>query len=251
MKIEEFKRVISDLSEKGHAEKITLFGWFLHVHKGMAHFQTSDIGKCYDALHIGRPASFSGYLINLVQQGKVLKNKAGYRLESRIREGLDSEYGSRESTVQVTQLLVRLPDEIPDLAERTYLDEALSCYKNGAFRAAVVMTWNLAYHHLCDHVLKKHLAAFNARWPVLYPAHHKKTTRAVATMDDFSEELKESEVLELCNSARIITKEMHKILVEKLRRRNTAAHPSSVKFEQLQAEESIDDLIKNVVLKLA
>src|SRR5262249_50436673 len=54
----------------------------------------------------------------------------------------------------------------------------------------------------------------------------------------------------VCNSSGVITKDQRKILVEKLGTRNSAAHPSSGKIEQLQAEEFIDNLIKNVVLKL-
>ena len=114
------------------------------------------------------------------------------------------------------------------------------------------MTWNLAYHHLCDDVLKSHLAMFNERWQIKYPSHHKKTPKIIAKMDDFSDQLKESEVIEVCNSAaRIITKDVHRILLDKLGRRNSAAHPSSIAIEQLQVDAFIDDLIKNVVLKLA
>jgi hypothetical protein len=69
-------------------------------------------------------------------------------------------------------------------------------------------------------------------------------------MEDFADELKESEVLEICNSAGIINKDIYKILKAKLDRRNSAAHPSSVKIDQLQAEEFIDDIVKNVILKL-
>jgi hypothetical protein len=168
-----------------------------------------------------------------------------------VREPLDSQYGSKEITVQITELLLTLPEKIPDLAERTYLDEALICYRHGAFRAAVVMTWNLAYHHLCDYVLKSHLAEFNQRWPIVYPGHHKKATKVIAKMDDFSDDLKESEVIEICRSAGILTKDVYRILSEKLGRRSSAAHPSSVTIEQLQVDAFIDDLIKNVVLKLA
>ncbi len=250
MDLSEFKQGIAGLSEKSHADKIKLFGWFLHTQRGRAQFQPSDIGKCYDALHIGRPPSFGGYFDNLVKRGDLLKNSSGYRLENRVREALDAQYGTREITVQVTQLLLNLPDQIPDLVERTYLNEALICYRHGAFRAAVVMVWNLAYHHLCDSVLKKRVGDFNARWQVVYPGHHRKAPKAIKVMDDFAEELKESEVIEVCNSAGIVTKDIHRILVQKLGRRNSAAHPSGVKIEQLQAEEFIDDLIKNVVLKL-
>ncbi len=250
MELSEFKQAIADLSEKSHADRIKLFGWFLHTQKGLAHFQPSDIGKCYETLHMASPSSFGGYFENLVKRGDLLKNNSGYRLESRVREALDAQYGTRDITIQVTQLLLSLPEKIPDLGERTYLNEALICYKHGAFRAAIVMAWNLAYHHLCSYVLKNRLADFNSRWQIVHPGHHRKAKKVIAVMDDFADELKESEVIEVCNSAGIITKDVHRILVEELGRRNSAAHPSSVKIEQLQAEAFIDDLIKNVVLKL-
>jgi hypothetical protein len=41
-----------------------------------------------------------------------------------------------------------------------------------------------------------------------------------------------------------------KILDEKLGKRNSAAHPSGVKIGHLQADAFIDDLVRNVVLKL-
>lgn len=251
MQLTDLKHTVPDVGAKSHADKIKLFGWYLHVHKGSAHFGPSDIRTCYEALDLATPASFGGYLDNLLKRKELLRNGSGYRLENGIREALDRQYGARGITIQVTQLLLSLPAKISNLAERTYLDEALICYKNEAFRAAVVMTWNLAYHHLCNHVLACHLARFNDRWLIVYPAHHKRSTKSIARIDDFAEELKESEVIEICNSAGIITKDVRKILTEKLGRRNSAAHPSSVTIGQLQAEEFIDDLIKNVVLKLS
>jgi hypothetical protein len=95
--------------------------------------------------------------------------------------------------------------------------------KHGAFRAAMVMAWNLAYSHLCDFVLK---------------------------IDDFADELKESEVIAICASARIITGDMQNVLNVGLRRRNTAAHPSRSHITQLQAEAHIEDLVQNFVLKI-
>lgn len=146
--------------------------------------------------------------------------------------------------------LTELPSKLPDLAERTYLDEALKCFSVEAFRAAIVMTWNLAYNHLCDHILKHHLADFNTRWAVVFPAHHKNAVKTIVGIDDFGDNLKESEVIKIAKSASIISNDVGKILEEKLGRRNSAAHPSGVKIEQLQAEEFIDDLVKNVVLKI-
>ncbi len=69
-------------------------------------------------------------------------------------------------------------------------------------------------------------------------------------MDEFNAELKESEVLKICRDASIITKDVYRILEEKLGRRNSAAHPSSVSIGQLQTDAFIDDLVRNVVLKI-
>lgn len=85
----------------------------------------------------------------------------------------------------MSKLLKNLPAQIPDLGERTYLDEALICYEHGAFRAAIVMTWNLAYHHLCDRIIKRRLGDFNARWLIKYGGMHKNGTRTIKVIDEF------------------------------------------------------------------
>jgi hypothetical protein len=243
---------ISGFGSWNHVERIKLFAWHLHAHKGHEYFGASDVKHCYEDLHLQEPTSIAPFLVSMEKKKpkELIKKPGGYKLEMRIREALDRKYGSRTITVQVTDLLAKLPSSVPDLAERTFLDEALVCFKHGAFRAAIVMAWNLAYHHLCDHVLKKELARFNVQWPLVYQGHHKKGAKTVAKMEDLSDELKESEVIEICNSAGIISKDVHKILKAKLDRRNSAAHPSAVKIDQLQAEEFIDDIVKNVVLKL-
>src|SRR5205085_11998317 len=118
---------------------------------------------------------------------------------------LEDKYGQREITVQVTKLLSDLPIKIPNTVERDFFNEALICYRHGAFRAAIVMCWNLAYDHLCDYVLTKHLAAFNTRWPIRFEGHYKKAgVLAIATRDDFAE-FKEDQMIELCKSASIIS----------------------------------------------
>ncbi len=81
--------------------------------------------------------------------------------------------------------------------------------------------------------------------------HDKKGKQPISTIDDFARELRnEEEVLEVCKDAGIITKDIYRILHQKLGTRNSAAHPSSVPIKQLQAEEYIDTLINSVVLKL-
>jgi hypothetical protein len=162
-----------------------------------------------------------------------------------MREQLDAKYGHRAITVQVLQTLRELPAKLPDLAERAYLEEALTCFKANAFRASIVMCWNVAYDHLCTHILTRKLSDFNAAMATRFP----KEKTVIASREDFHE-LKESQVLEVCRTAGITDKNVHGILEEKLKTRNRAAHASGNVFEQPQAENYILDLLNNAVLKL-
>jgi hypothetical protein len=243
---------IEGFSAWSHADRIRFFGWFLHS-QGRERFTAADIANCYDAVHSERPSSVSPFLASMERRKprQILHDGRGYYLERQVRERHHQKYGQREITVQITQLLADLPDKVPDLMERDFLREALICYRNGAFRASIVMSWNLAFFHLCNFVLKRHLAAFNASYTVRYPEKHKRAKiPTIAKYEDFSVDLKESEVLEICKSGNIISGDIFKILDEKLGRRNSAAHPSTVRFGQLQAEEFIHDLVTNVVLVL-
>jgi hypothetical protein len=178
-----------------------------------------------------------------------VKVKGGYKLERSIRTALDAKYGVHRSVVQVSKLLADLPGKVPDLAEKNFLNEAIKCYRVEAYRASVVMTWNLAYSHLLHWILTDphRLSGFNVAVPKRYP--NKKPMPTIAKYDDF-EELKEFEVIEVCNTANLINGGTMKILKEKLGKRNTAAHPESVVIVQSQADDVVTDLVNNVVLAL-
>jgi hypothetical protein len=250
MELAELKQVIPGLREKSHREKIKIFGWWLHVHQSKPSFTGADITKCYSQLHFSAPSSFGAYIKQLVERKHLLNAGAGYKLENKIREQLDAAYGKPEITKKVTDLLTGLADQIPDMAERDYYKEALICYRHGSPRAAVIMTWNIAFSHLCDHVLSKRLTDFNSRWQLSHPGTHKKKTLAIATFDDFHEHLKESEVLKICCDAGIINKNMYNIMDACLGKRNAAAHPNEVVIDAVHADAFISDLIKNVVQKI-
>ena len=171
----------------------------------------------------------------------------GFKLEKRVKDGLDARFGQRPTAVYVDKLLASLPDRIPNVDQKGYLEEALVCFRNAAFRAAIVMTWNLAYDHICELVIAKHLPDFNVQLPKSFP---KADILVINKREDF-ELLKESQVLQVCKSANIIGDNVHKIAKEKLVRRNIAAHPSGIVTTPATAEEFIRDLVENVVLPLA
>lgn len=239
---------IAEFHSWSHAKKIKLFAWFLHS-QGKERVNTSDIRAAYDELHLEKPTNIPSHLDSLAgkSQKDLLKDGKGFYLPGNVRSEMDREYASRPTARYVSNLLKELPNRIGDIAERTYLDEAFVCFTAAAYRASIVMCWNLAYDHLCEFVLTKHLADFNAQLPKTFP---KADISAVVKKDDF-QELKESQVLQVCKSANIISGSVHKILKEKLDRRNIAAHPSGVIVAAPTAEEFIKDLVENVVLKLA
>ena len=109
------------------------------------------------------------------------------------------------------------------------------------------MTWNVAYDHFEEWIIRNHLAAFNARIAVNYP---KKASMVIKTKDDFTDHLKESEVIEISKLRGFLHDNIKKIMNDKLTKRNLAAHPSLVEITQYQAEDVISDLVNNVILKL-
>jgi hypothetical protein len=248
MKLEEIVKGIAGFSTWKHADKIKFFAWFLHSQRGRDRFSPSDIRACYDGLSLERPSDVNPFLTAMLNRKpkEVLKDMRGYALETRIREPLEARHGQRAATIQVDKLLSELPTKIPNLAERDFLREALICFRHKALRAAIVMTWNLAYDHLCEYVLTKKLAEFNAQLPRSFP---RADISVITNKEDFSE-LKESQVMQVCRSANITSKDVHKVLKEKLDRRNTYAHPSTITLAPQTAEEYIIDLVNNVVLML-
>jgi hypothetical protein len=230
-----------------HAEKIKFFAWFLHTHRNQTHFTPAQITDCFDELNLSPPSVVGPFLAAMEKRKpkEALRDASGYRLENRLREQFDLRFGHRAATVQVHRMLSELPSKVSNPVEKTYLEESLICFRHRAFRAAIVMCWNLAFDHLCEFLLAKHLAAFNKQLPVSFP---KAEITCIVAKDDFSR-LRESEVLQVCKSANIISGSVHKILKEKLDRRNIAAHPSGVIISEATAEEFIKDLVENVVQK--
>jgi hypothetical protein len=229
---------------------IRLFAWWLHVHGGREIIDNEALRKCYNDLHMPAPnvGVYTGRMASQFVPPDLVKSKSGFKLTRELRQELDKKYGIHHSVVQVSKLLAELPEKVPDLAEKTFLVEALNCYRVEAYRACIVMIWNLAYNHLLNWILNDpaRLALFNAN---ILKRNSKKANLAVAKYDTF-EDLKEREVIDICNIASLFNSGVYKILLSKLDRRNMVAHPSNVVVVQSQADDAITDLVNNVVLGL-
>ena len=244
---EDFFASVSGFYQAAGTDKILAVAWYLHVHGSKETFTRDDIRACFRNGNV-EPPDISVYLPRLEARkpSPFLKSRQGYRLEGGLRRRLDAIYSEAPHVKVVAALLGKLPDSVPNIAERDFLREALSCYRVGAFRAATVMAWNLAFDHFCDWIAgdTKRLGDFRAACSAKFP---KKTPPG--NRSDL-EDLKESEIIEIARTAKLISKNTQSILSEKLKRRNMAAHPSAVKIEQSQADDTIVDLINNVVLIL-
>lgn len=243
--LQEFTQEVPEFQKKSSPEKIEVFAWFLHEVKGQERISGAELSACFDTVHEPRPSNIHRDLMSLCERkpARMLKDASGYRLAAAARNELGEKFKVRQTTVRTTALLDGLALRVTDPAQRTFLAETLICFKKQAYRAAIVMAWNLAFSDVIDRILRKDLDRFNKQRAKAFPK-----TKEVTKRSDF-EDLKESTVLEIARGAGIVSASSFKILDEKLGKRNTAAHPSIIVVSPVTAEEVIHDLVENIILR--
>lgn len=248
MKAAEFVESVKAFHQKTKVEQVLLIAWHLHAHKGLESFAPAVLRDAFRDAGVV-PPDMSVYLPRLANKKppQLLQSRGRYRLDGSERRRLDAKYGDHPTTVAVTALLSDLPGKVPDTAERAFLVEAINCYRVKAYRAAIIMAWNLAFDHVRHWLVSDaaRLAKFNASLQTKYPK--KAVTIAVV---DHLEDFKESEVIETIKHAGLLSSNVIGIMQEKLRKRNRLAHPSKVEVTQHQADDAITDLVTNVVLPI-
>ncbi len=247
--MEEFFESQGRFANLSNNEQICRVGWFIHRIKGHDRFSPRAITDEFRSIHIAPPQAIV-YLQRLANRKPplILQDKRGYFLEGRERKRLDDILLPNANTAAVSKLLSGLVDQIKDGPERVFLEEAIRCYRVAAFRASIVMTWNLAYDHLRRWIISDpaRLQDFNAGSRKRFS---KSPKTEVVKFDDF-DDYKESEFIDACGSGKVFSKNLEHMLREKLKRRNMAAHPSTISILQPQADDVITDLVKNVLVGL-
>jgi hypothetical protein len=130
----------------------------------------------------------------------LLKDADGYYLEHSVRQKLDGKHGQHETTIALSKLLKELPGKISDEAEKLFLSEAITCYHSRAFRAAIVMVWNLAYDHLLNWILKEAARISTFQASIAARVGPKKAAGITITNRESFEDLKECETLDICET---------------------------------------------------
>lgn len=241
----DFAADIPQFARRSSPEKIEIFSWFLHEVRKQERVSAADISACFDAAHESRPLNVHRDLQRLCERKppRMLRDSKGYRLSAIARRELGERLKVRQSTIRTTALLDGLSGRIRDPAHQAFLAEALVCFRNQAYRAAIVMSWNLAYSDVTHRILANDIDRFNRQRAKAFPK-----TKEITKRSDF-EDLKESVVLEIARGAGLLSASSFKILDEKLGKRNTAAHPSMIVVSAVTAEEVISDLVENIILK--
>ncbi len=246
--IVDFTAHISGFYKKTAVDQLLILAWFVEARQQKASFDGGYLRGCFKEVGSDAP-DMSVYLPRLATKKppQIVKEKGGYRLSGVVRREMDKRYGGDANTITITKALADLPASLPDMTERAFLSEALSCYKVKAYRASIVMVWNLAYDHLTRWVMadSDRLNKLNEA----ISAQYAKKAVQVRELEHF-EWLKESELIEILFKTRILDKTMVQTLKDKLGRRNLAAHPSTLDITQFQADEAIHDLVNNVILRL-
>jgi hypothetical protein len=247
--LEAFALQIPQLGDKSASELIGYFAYFMTVVQGEEVVTPAGIARCFELLRVPPYSNISAYLSRHSKRGKAqafIKNKSGYTVSRDHQLAIQKTLHAGPAKLETSLLLRGLIPKVSDGAERSFLQEAIDCYEIGARRAAIVMTWQLAIHHICCYVLASGLVAFNE-------ALSKNTDKrvkvaSVAKLDDFAD-IPEGKLIEFLRSSGIVTNDVRKILATKLDIRNSAAHPSTVSISEVKATDFIIDLIDNVVVK--
>lgn len=246
--LEKLLRKIPNFASLDKPEQVDYLAYFLTIEDRESSVTSNDIEQIMDMLNLRKYERLSAYLSENTTKktGKYVKKSKGYRLEKITFDEIDNRIKNTPEQVVVDKKLQELTESITDPIEKDFIEEVLNCYRMQANRSAVVMCWNLTIWHL-----KKHIFEGNTRLDDFNEALKKAPVRnisEISKMDDF-DELKEGKFIELAESANIISKDVKKILLNKLDTRNTYAHPTSVRLSGHKTTEFIQDLMTNLLLK--
>lgn len=127
-----------------------------------------------------------------------------------------------------------------------YLDEAVDCYENGAYRGAVLMVWSATVERIYSAIddrpggIKAIETANKARFGA------SRAYKRIGKKNDLLY-LNDKNLLQLCEDAGVFNRNAKKLLEEKLDTRNRCGHPTGYVIGREEAVVLIESLINNIV----
>ena len=245
-KLEAFIDKISDFESLILEDKILVFGYYLQKKERSDNFNHKPIEECFSLLDFSKPTNINSRLRGLENKKLLVKHKTGYRIERIKVKSIETEILGKPKLKEISANLEKLPALLKK-PESDYVQEVLNCLKVEAYHAAIILMWVITISHLRNFVLAFKLNEFNTS--LSKHTKYQKKGLAVSKYDDF-EEINEKDFLDLLKNANIISKGRHKLLDEKLRIRNTYAHPSSLTLTDTKTISFIEDLINDIITKI-
>lgn len=167
-----------------------------------------------------------------------------------VRHALYEEAGERTLITIDTGGVLGMLRDLPSTmqltgAQQRLCDETVSCIERAAFRAAIVMGWNLAYDYIRQWVFDSHLAEFNGSLTAEYVRRDGRPVyeEIVAYEDFFGGSPSERVMIDTCFSATLFGERVRDNLRFFLRRRNDYAHPTFRSPTPEQTNAYVKDLL--------
>lgn len=203
----------------------------------------SNISQVLSDLHkrklINKTTKSGNYSLTIAGKDLIVKKAE----EARVKFG-------DEVTVTVQEISESLHKKVLDIAdqdERRYIEEAIRCLHPPvlAFRAAVLMGWTAAVHHLRKKVECIGFNNFNITFQKIYPQSKKKSANHFDDLEDY----KDIELLEVCEKLHVYDKAVKKLLQHWLDLRNGCSHPTYVIPEIYIVKAFFEEIIEYVLTK--
>jgi len=190
----------------------------------------------------------SNFLKELKDNKKILPiatNSKKYFLSEKEKDRIKQDYLGNPATISIKEDLTDLLKQASAPEQSEFINEILNCLHVKAWRGAIVLTWIFTMDHLQKVVLNTHLGSFNSvnSGTKLYK------NLLVTSQVDF-EDMKEADFLKTIRSCGVINSTKLKLLENELDARNRYAHPSDVDITETITISFIENLIKNIVLKI-
>jgi len=231
----------------------------------ISNFGIPDIEDLLDEAKVPRPANLPRDLKSLASTNKkylnVVKNTSGNAIRFTLTTiGADvindrmSVTGlvilkpteRAETLKQISEALHKLIIQIPDLAEREYIEEAVSCLSpmNNASRAAVIMAWTGAIHNLRMKIDRLGIVGYATFTFHLQKINAKKSASSFNDLED----VKDADLLDICEKMDLIKgKSVKDQLAQWLTFRNGVGHPTNVRPGINKVKAFFEDLIQYVL----
>ncbi len=244
MTADEFVAGVDNFDELPISTQTDLLVYYLLNHGGASHVGPASISSLRLALRLTEHSRLSSYLSEKTkkqggQKPRYIKLKAGYSLQRSHSVFLQQSFLGRPAVRHLAPSLRGTLAAIGDPAVKAYLEEAIGAFEHGHQRAALILTWCVAYGLFRDWLFRNHLAALNSAtsgWKVPF---------AISKLEDF-QELTESTVIDTARKCGAISREQNKTLRQLLDQRNSYAHPTSKLITPATVEAYIEIVIREV-----